>query len=39
MKYVKFMCETPFCGTELEEYCAFEDEVMEVELDAVLGGI
>lgn len=36
MKYVKFMCETPFCGTELEEYCAFEDNITEEELDDIL---
>lgn len=36
MKYVKFMCETPFCGTNNEEYLAFEDSITEGELDDIL---
>lgn len=36
MKYVKFTCDTPFCGTEKEEYLAFEDTVTEEELYEIL---
>lgn len=36
MKYVKFMCETPFYGTDSEEYCAFEDNITKEELDDIL---
>lgn len=33
MKYYKFTAETPFCGTNHEEYRAYEKEPTEVELN------
>lgn len=33
MRYIKFMCDTPFCGTDLEEYVAFEDGYTDEQLD------
>lgn len=33
MKYVKFYGNNGFCGTDYEEYVAFEDDVSENEID------
>ena len=33
MRYIKFRCETPFCGTDLEEYVAFEDDYTDENLN------
>lgn len=33
MKYFKFTANTPYCGTEGEEYLAFPDGVTEKELE------
>lgn len=36
MKYVKFMYDTPYCGTDGEEYLAFDDNITEKELNEIL---
>lgn len=36
MKYVKFWAETPYCGTDAEDYQEFEDDVTEEELNEIL---
>lgn len=36
MKYVKFICDTPYCGTKMEEYLSFDDDVTEEELNDIL---
>lgn len=33
MRYIKFTCDTPFCGTEVVEYVAFEDDYTDEDLD------
>lgn len=33
MRYIKFICDTPFCGTDLEEYVAFDDDYTDEQLD------
>lgn len=35
MKYYKFTAETPYCGTDYEEYRAFKDEPTEEELSEI----
>ena len=35
MKYYKFTAETPFCGTDHEEYQAYEKELTEAELNEI----
>ena len=32
MRYVKIEAETPYCGTDMTEYLAFEDEVPDAEI-------
>lgn len=39
MKYVKFICDTPYCGTETEEYLSFDDDITEEELNDILNDI
>lgn len=34
MRYIKFYGGTPFCGTDYEEYEAFEDNTTNEELDS-----
>lgn len=33
MKFIRFWANTDYCGTDSEEYAAFEDFVTEAELD------
>ena len=33
MRYIKFICDTPFCGADLEMYVAFEDDYTDENLD------
>lgn len=35
MKYYKFTAETPFCGTDHEEYQTYEKELTEAELNEI----
>lgn len=37
MKYVKFNYSTPYCGTDEENYCVYDDDITEEELDEILG--
>ena len=33
MRYIKFKADTPYCGTDHEEYCAVPDDTDDVCLD------
>ena len=35
MKYYKFIAETPYCGTDAEDYHSFDYEPTNAELDAM----
>jgi hypothetical protein len=35
MKYYKFIAETPYCGTEMEDYRSFDYEPTEAELEEI----
>lgn len=35
MKYYKFIAETPYCGTGMEDYRSFDYEPTEAELDEI----
>lgn len=35
MRYIKFTADTPYCGTENEEYVAFPDDTSDTELNDI----